>query len=539
MYGYYVLPLLVGDRFVGRADLKADRARGRAPDQALHARAGRARRRRRAARARRHAARARPRTRRCRAREVSVEEARRIAVAQRLDGSRPTCSTVGASASCSSIRSAVARRSISCSGAGSAGLRPPSSTTCSGTTTAVEWTRSSGRRGLPLCARGCARRTARGSGTRVPERTPRSAATSCASSSSAARSSRARSRRPPDGPRGAPLVGRAQDRADARRARRDAARSPSSGAAEAARCGISPSAGTPRPSACRGQRRSGRLEAKRLRSLGVELRARRVWSPIRTRSDEPVPGRVTFLSPFDRLDPRPQPRAALWDFFYRLEMYVPKAKREYGYYVLPILRGDRVVGRIEPSRPQAGVLRVLGTGGSGRAYAVDRRCRTWRAGSDANSSSMRDGVRDARDPRRAGARPRDRRDHHADLPDLHVRAGGGRRAQGLRLLARREPDAHRARRSRSRASRTRAHGIAFSSGLGATTTLMHLVDPGERVVLIADVYGGVYRMTSQVYEPKGYKFTYVPAERVRREPRRRTSTTTCAWSGSRRRRTRC
>src|ERR687886_380582 len=56
------------------------------------------------------------------------------------------------------------------------------------------------------------------------------------------------------------------------------------------------------------------------------------------------------------------------------------------------------------------------------------------------------------------------------------------------------------------------HGIAFSSGLGATTTLMHLVNPGERVVLIADVYGGVYRMTSQVYEPKGYEFEYVRAE---------------------------
>src|SRR6266545_2284960 len=54
------------------------------------------------------------------------------------------------------------------------------------------------------------------------------------------------------------------------------------------------------------------------------------------------------------------------------------------------------------------------------------------------------------------------------------------------------------------------HGLAFSSGLGATTTIMHLVDPGERVVLIADVYGGVYRMTSQIYEPKGCKFTYVP-----------------------------
>src|SRR3954449_8834238 len=58
------------------------------------------------------------------------------------------------------------------------------------------------------------------------------------------------------------------------------------------------------------------------------------------------------------------------------------------------------------------------------------------------------------------------------------------------------------------------HGIAFGSGLGATTTLMHLVDPGQRVVLIADVYGGVYRMTSQVYEPKGYRFTYVPASEL-------------------------
>ena len=57
-----------------------------------------------------------------------------------------------------------------------------------------------------------------------------------------------------------------------------------------------------------------------------------------------------------------------------------------------------------------------------------------------------------------------------------------------------------------------SHGVAFGSGLGATTTLMHLVDPGQRVVLIADVYGGVYRMTSQVYEPKGYVFDYVPAD---------------------------
>src|SRR5881398_2623608 len=56
------------------------------------------------------------------------------------------------------------------------------------------------------------------------------------------------------------------------------------------------------------------------------------------------------------------------------------------------------------------------------------------------------------------------------------------------------------------------HGVAFSSGLGAVTTIMHLLNPGDRVVLIADVYGGVYRMTSQVYEPKGYRFHYLPAE---------------------------
>ena len=55
------------------------------------------------------------------------------------------------------------------------------------------------------------------------------------------------------------------------------------------------------------------------------------------------------------------------------------------------------------------------------------------------------------------------------------------------------------------------HGVAFASGLGAVTTIMHLLSPGDRTVLIADVYGGVYRMTSQVYEPKGYVFDYLPA----------------------------
>jgi cystathionine beta-lyase/cystathionine gamma-synthase len=58
------------------------------------------------------------------------------------------------------------------------------------------------------------------------------------------------------------------------------------------------------------------------------------------------------------------------------------------------------------------------------------------------------------------------------------------------------------------------HGLAFSSGLGATTTIMHLVSPGERVVCVNDVYGGVYRMFSQVYEPKGYDFTFLSAAEI-------------------------
>jgi cystathionine gamma-synthase len=58
------------------------------------------------------------------------------------------------------------------------------------------------------------------------------------------------------------------------------------------------------------------------------------------------------------------------------------------------------------------------------------------------------------------------------------------------------------------------HGFAFSSGLGAVTTIMHLVSPGDRVVAVNDVYGGVYRMFSHVYEPKGYDFTWLPAAEI-------------------------
>ena len=59
-----------------------------------------------------------------------------------------------------------------------------------------------------------------------------------------------------------------------------------------------------------------------------------------------------------------------------------------------------------------------------------------------------------------------------------------------------------------------AHGRAFSSGLGGATTLMHLLSPGDHVVAVNDVYGGIYRMFTQVYEPKGYRFTFLTAEEI-------------------------
>jgi cystathionine gamma-synthase len=59
-----------------------------------------------------------------------------------------------------------------------------------------------------------------------------------------------------------------------------------------------------------------------------------------------------------------------------------------------------------------------------------------------------------------------------------------------------------------------SHGHAFSSGLGAATTLMHLVSPGDRIVSVNDVYGGIYRMFTQVYEAKGYEFTFLSADEI-------------------------
>ncbi|MEL6525183.1 MAG: crosslink repair DNA glycosylase YcaQ family protein, partial [Chloroflexota bacterium] len=57
-------------------------------------------------------------------------------------------------------------------------------------------------------------------------------------------------------------------------------------------------------------------------------------------------GHTVLLSPFDNLICDRDRTELIWDFYFRIEIYVPPAKREYGYYVLPILHGDQLIGRI-------------------------------------------------------------------------------------------------------------------------------------------------------------------------------------------------
>ena len=80
--------------------------------------------------------------------------------------------------------------------------------------------------------------------------------------------------------------------------------------------------------------------------------------------DAPVPaasGRVRLLSPFD---PALRDRARaerLFGFRYRIEIFVPAPKRQYGYYVFPVMEGTRLVGRLDARADRAaGVLRVTG-----------------------------------------------------------------------------------------------------------------------------------------------------------------------------------
>lgn len=83
----------------------------------------------------------------------------------------------------------------------------------------------------------------------------------------------------------------------------------------------------------------------------IEERVREVneqWEP-----------RTTLLSPFDNLIIDRDRTLLLFDYFYRMEIYVPPAKRKLGYWAMPVLHGDRIVGSVDPRFDRtAGVLIV-------------------------------------------------------------------------------------------------------------------------------------------------------------------------------------
>ena len=58
-------------------------------------------------------------------------------------------------------------------------------------------------------------------------------------------------------------------------------------------------------------------------------------------------GRTAVLSPFDRLIHDRVRAVELFDFEYTLEMYKPKEKRRWGYFALPVLHNDQLVGKVD------------------------------------------------------------------------------------------------------------------------------------------------------------------------------------------------
>src|SRR5690606_1863778 len=87
--------------------------------------------------------------------------------------------------------------------------------------------------------------------------------------------------------------------------------------------------------------------------------AKGTWRVDPAQLGQPFRGRTALISPLDRLVFDRKRMVELFEFDYQLEMYKPAAKRRWGYFALPILRGDELVGKLDATADiDAGVLRV-------------------------------------------------------------------------------------------------------------------------------------------------------------------------------------
>ncbi|PWJ21915.1 winged helix-turn-helix domain-containing protein [Jannaschia seohaensis] len=95
--------------------------------------------------------------------------------------------------------------------------------------------------------------------------------------------------------------------------------------------------------------KAGRGEIVEVEFLCADGRLRRCWMRSATLEETPPdpPGRMRVLSPFDPALRDRKRAERLFGFSYRIEIFVPEAQRRYGYYVFPLLEGDRIVGRID------------------------------------------------------------------------------------------------------------------------------------------------------------------------------------------------
>ncbi len=106
------------------------------------------------------------------------------------------------------------------------------------------------------------------------------------------------------------------------------------------------------------------VEEGRLVPVAVEGWRHPAYAPATPRPRPPRRRHATLLSPFDSLIWRRERTERLFGFRYRIEIYVPAPRRQFGYYVLPLLRGDELVARLDlKADRRAGVLRVAAAHG--------------------------------------------------------------------------------------------------------------------------------------------------------------------------------